>query len=229
MSPGRGRVTAVIPTWCEGEEIEAAVSAALEVADEVIVADAGSPDDTAARAAGAGARVIQAQRGRGPQLDAGAAAAAGDVLLFLHADVRLPPAGRDAIDRALADAAVLGGNFRLSFTPPTPWARVFSGANDLRRRTLGIYYGDSAIFVRRQVFEDIGGFGTLPVMEDYAFVQRLEAAGRTIYIRDVEVAASSRRFASAPVRTALTWALMQGLYSSGVSPAVLSRIYTDIR
>jgi len=229
VSLERIRLSAIIPTWCEADEIAGAIRAAAQVADEVIVVDASSPDETADRARSAGARVVTAPKGRGPQLDAGARAAAGEVLLFLHADVRLPAAGRAAIDRALADSEVLGGNFRLVFTPTSRWSRVFSAANDLRRRALSIYYGDSALFVRRRVFEDLGGFGELPVMEDYAFIRRLEAAGRTAYIRDVEVTASSRRFAAAPIRTAVIWGLMQGLYSSGVPATVLSRIYADIR
>ncbi|MBW2462703.1 MAG: glycosyltransferase family 2 protein [Deltaproteobacteria bacterium] len=223
------RLSAIIPTWCETDGIAAAVRAAAQVADEVIVVDASSPDDTADRARNAGARVFIAPKGRGPQLDAGARAATGDVLLFLHADVRLPAAGRGAMHAALADPEVLGGNFRLVFTPRSGWSWAFSAANDIRRRALSIYYGDSALFVRRRVFDDLGGFGALPVMEDYAFIRRLEAAGRTAYIRDVEVTASSRRFARAPVRTALIWGLMQGLYSSGVPVSVLSRLYADIR
>jgi rSAM/selenodomain-associated transferase 2 len=223
------RISAVIPAWNEEAGIAAAVAAARAVADEVIVADAGSPDGTAARARAAGATVVTAARGRGPQLQAGAAAARGEVLLFLHADALLAPGARGAILEALRDPAVVGGNFRLVFVPRTRWARVFSLANDLRRRWLRIYYGDSGLFVRRGAFEALGGFRPLPLFEDYELVRRLERRGRTVYLRAVEVTASARRFAAAPVRTLFLWTLLQVLYSAGVPPARLARLYRDLR
>lgn len=197
------RLSVVIPTWCEERLVADAVRAARQLADEVIVADPGSPDRTRARARSAGARVIDAPRGRGPQLQAGAEVATGDVLLFLHADVRLAAGARAAIDAALSDPATGGGNFRLRFVPETPAARLFTTANDLRRRLLNIYYGDSAIFVRTDVFHALGGYRPLPIFEDYDLVQRLERAGLTRYITDVTAEASARRFAHRPVRTLL--------------------------
>jgi rSAM/selenodomain-associated transferase 2 len=223
------RLSAIIVAWNEAETIERAVAAASQVADEVIVVDGESPDDTAVRAAAAGARVIGADKGRGQQLDAGARAARGDVLLFLHADARLPPGARDAIVDALADEAVAGGNFRVRFTPSGFWSRAFSRVDDLRRQWLSIYYGDSAPFVRRPVYDALGGFRAMPIMEDYDFLRRLERHGRTAYLRDVEVEVSARRFATAPFRSMAVWALIQVLYSAGVSATRLSRLYADIR
>jgi rSAM/selenodomain-associated transferase 2 len=220
----------VIPTWCEAPGIAAAVERARAIADEVVVVDAGSPDGTADRAEAAGARVVGAPRSRGAQLDAGARAATGDVLLFLHADTTVPPGARAAILEALADPAIIAGNFYLRFTPDSFAARLFTRANDLRRRWLRIYYGDSGLFVRRATYEATGGFRDLPILEDYELVRRVERLGRTAYLRDVIIEASARRFQAAPVRTLAVWTCIQLLYSAfHVSPRRLARLYRDVR
>jgi rSAM/selenodomain-associated transferase 2 len=219
------RLSVIIPTWCEAELIGEAVRAAARVGDEVVVADANSPDGTAAIARAAGARVVRAPRGRGPQLHAGALCARGDVLLFLHADARLPGSARSAIERALHDPRVDGGNFLLRFIPDGLWSRFFSWANDLRRRWMRIYYGDSALFLRRRAYMALGGFRPLPIMEDYELVRRLERVARTAYLREVQVTASARRFAHAPVRTLALWFIVQSLYMLGTSPRLLARLY----
>lgn len=219
----------IIPTWCEADAIAAQVRHARRIGDEVIVVDGGSSDDTAEQARAAGARVVTSPKGRGRQLREGAAAAKGDVLLFLHADTTLEHGARDAIEGVLADRAVVGGNFLLRFDPPDLWGRVFDTANDLRRRALAIYYGDSAIFVRRSVYDAIGGFRDQPLMEDFDLVKRMEAAGLTAYIREVRAWSSARRFRDAPVKTLATWALVQGLYSAGMSAEALAKLYEDIR
>ncbi len=223
------KVSVIIPTWNEAASIKEAIAAAHSVADEIIVADAGSPDGTRRLAAEAGAIVVASSKGRGRQLAAGAMAASGDVLLFLHADVRLAPGARAAIDRAFSSDLVVGGNFYLRFDGATFAARLFTLANHLRRRLLRIYYGDSAIFVRASAYASLGGFGALPIFEDYEFVRRLERSGRTAYVRDVVAVASARRFEAAPMRTLLVWTALQVMFSLGVSPDRLSRFYSDAR
>jgi rSAM/selenodomain-associated transferase 2 len=223
------RLSAVIPTWQERLWIEDAVRSAAAWADEVVVADAISPDGTGELARRAGARVLTTQKGRGAQLDAGARAAIGDVLVFLHADARLDPQARVAIARALADPLTTGGNFKLRFAPRSSWADFFGWANDVRRRLLGIYYGDSAMFLRKSSYLALGGFRQQPILEDYDLARRLERHGRTHYVTDVEVVVSARRFAERPLRTLACWALIQTAYSAGVSPARLARLYADVR
>jgi glycosyltransferase involved in cell wall biosynthesis len=138
LAPGRFSVSVVIPTLAEETAIAGAVRNALAAgADEVVVADGGSLDRTAELARAAGARTLQAPRGRGLQLNAGAAAAAGDVLCFLHADVRLPPEGIDSIREALSDSRVAGGNFRIRFGE-TLHARFLAAFCHVIRR-LGMY------------------------------------------------------------------------------------------
>jgi rSAM/selenodomain-associated transferase 2 len=223
------RISVVIPAWRESAVIGDSVRAAATIGEEVIVSDAGSPDGTAELAARAGARVVQAERSRGAQLNAGADASNGDVLLFLHADARVGAGAREALLAALADPHVVGGSFRVAFVPARGAARLFTTLYDWRRRATGIYYGDSAIFVRRETYRRLGGFAAVPLMEDYEFVRRMRRAGRTVYLRGVTVEASARRFAAAPLRTFLLWGAIHVLYNLGVPPGRLARLYADLR
>lgn len=225
-------ISVVIPTWCEAERVAAAVAAARRLGDEVIVADAGSPDGTAALATEAGARVVTAPKGRGAQLRAGAALASGEILVFMHADAELGAGAREALLAALADPQIVGGNFLLEFAGSDLFARFFTLANDWRRRLFRVYYGDSVLFVRRGVYEQLGGFKPYPIFEDYDFVRRLERQheGRTAYIRDVRVTVSARRFEESPVHTLLVWTLLHSLYSvANVHPERLVGLYADVR
>lgn len=222
-------LSVIIPTWCEAASITDAVRAASAIGDEVIVADAGSPDQTAELARAAGAHVITAPKGRGAQLRAGAELARGDTLLFLHADAQLPASARNAITEALADPRIAGGNFYLRFTPETAAARFYTWANHARRRFLRVYYGDSGLFVRRAVYEELGGFRALPLFEDYELVRRLERAQRTAYVQHVEIAVSARRFERAPLRTLGVWSAIHTLYWVGVPPSLLASLYQDLR
>lgn len=224
------RISVIVPTWKEAGSIAACVASVRAFASEVIVVDAGGDDETAVIAERAGARVLAATtKGRGPQLHQGALAASGDVLLFLHADVEIGSGAAVAIERALADGAIVGGNFYLRFVPTSRAARLFTWANHVRRRWMRIYYGDSGIFVRRGVYVELGGFRSMPIMEDYELVRRLERRGRTAYVTDVEVHASARRFAGRPIRTLVIWTLLQSLFILGVRPARLARLYADLR
>jgi rSAM/selenodomain-associated transferase 2 len=223
-------LSAVIPTWREAQCIGSTVAACASVADEVIVADAESPDGTADLARAAGARVVLTRRGRGAQLNAGARAARGGAFVFVHADTHLPQASGDVIRTVLSrHPDVLGGNFKLRFVPETPMARAFTWGNHLRRQALRIYYGDSCIFVRRSTFERLGGFREYPIFEDYDFARRLEALGRTHYETSVEARTSQRRFEQHPFRTLLLWTALQSLYTCGVHPSRFARFYRHAR
>lgn len=210
-------ISVVIPTWCEAERVGRAVARALEFADEVIVADAASPDDTANNARRAGARVVLAPRERGPQLHAGALAAKGDVVLFLHADAELDDGAREAIRAALADPDAVGGSFMLRYEPATLAARLFTWAADLRCRRLGLFHAEAGLFVRRGVYQSLGGFAPVPLFEDYELVRRMSARGRTVYLRDVALRAPARRLTRAPALTLALWVVLQALYALGVS------------
>jgi rSAM/selenodomain-associated transferase 2 len=193
---------------------------------EVIVVDGGSEDGTCACAAGFGARLIQSPRGRGFQLQLGADAARGDILLFLHADSQWPAGALAAIDTSLAASAdVIGGNFRLIFDGDTRFSRWLTRFY-ARIRRHGFYYGDSGIFVRRAVYDKMGGMRPLALMEDYDFVRRLESLGRTTCISTHPLVTSSRRFAGRhPVAIVFGWVKIHALFHLGVSPDHLARIY----
>src|SRR5438270_296021 len=145
-----------------------------------------------ATCAGSRARVIQSARGRGVQLHAGACASTGDVLWFLHADTRAPVDAAERIAAALGEHAVGGGNFALTFDGDTRPARVLTRAYPHFRK-LGLCYGDSGIFIRRGVYEAIGGFEPYPIFEDLDLIKRLRKRGRFVHL-DCALTTSSRRF-----------------------------------
>jgi glycosyltransferase involved in cell wall biosynthesis len=162
------------------------------------------------------------------QLNEAAKVARGDVLWFLHADVRVPPDAIETLEREVRADSALGGNFDLVFEGESGWSRFFTWANRARRK-FGIYYGDSGIFVRREVFEALGGFKAIPIMEDYEFVRRLERRGKTLFLTP-RLLVSSRRWRERGVaRTLLSWAVTQGLYSVGFSMQRLERWYPPVR
>ena len=191
---------------------------------EWIVIDGGSDDGTPEIARTLGARTARAARGRASQLNAGAALATGDVVLFLHADTALPTGALDEIRRVIRDPAIAGGNFTLRFDDPACSARILAAFYALQHRVLGIWFGDSAIFCRRSIFERLGGFPPLPIMEDLAFVDRLRAAGRTIKLR-LPVITSARRYRGRLLTTLVRWISIFLLYRIGVSPNRLAHLY----
>lgn len=190
--------------------------------DEVVVADGGSSDATARLSREKGARLVVSEPGRGLQLRAGAEKATGNTLLFLHADTRPPCDVASQIRRAL-EAGYAGGNFRLRYPGGGALGRWLEILVLIYRR-IGRYYGDSGIFVRRAVYERVGGFPVVPVMEDVIFARRLERAARTAYLPG-PMASSPRRWKGRPLRTLLLWASMQLAYEAGASPWRLARFY----
>jgi rSAM/selenodomain-associated transferase 2 len=218
------QISVVIPTLNEAENIGALLERLSRTPDifEVIVADGGSKDRTREIVGASGARLIECKPGRGLQLNAGAGEAGGDVLLFLHADVA-PPLDLAAQVRDALSHGHMGGNFRLRYPGGGLLGRWLEALAPFYR-WLGRYYGDSGIFVRREVYERIGGFPEMPVMEDVVFVRRMEAAGKTAYLPGPMVS-SPRRWEGRSGRTLLLWAFMQGAFALGASPHRLARFY----
>lgn len=222
------RISVVIPAFNE----EACLGQTLEMVSglqpyEVIVVDGGSTDNTRAIAIKT-ARVLDAERGRGTQQAAGAELATGDVLWFLHAD-SLPAADAlSAIEATLQDERVAGGNFSLCFDGEIRSARQLTAIYPWLR-LLGLCYGDSGIFLRREVYRKIGGFRPYPLFEDIDLVRRVRRSGsfRTL---PQELVTSSRRFENRNFALVFAeWTALQLLYWAGVSPWRLARLYGPVR
>jgi rSAM/selenodomain-associated transferase 2 len=232
--------TVIIPTLNEAGVIASTLERTVSLGfHEIIVADGGSIDGTPAivqsnlagmpRHAAVSVRLISAAAGRARQLNAGAAVATGDVLLFLHADTQLPPHARRSLEQALADPAVVGGRFDVRFDRHCLWGRVISTLMNVRSRLTRISTGDQAIFVRRRTFEGLGGFSDIPIMEDIDFSAKLKRNGGIAALTD-RVTTSFRRWERhGPMRTILLMWSLRFLYWIGVSPHRLAQFYANTR
>lgn len=225
-------ISVIVPTLNEAENLRRLLArlAGEETAHEVIVADGGSADGSEAVAEAGDARVIAAPRGRGSQLAAGARLAQGGVFLFLHADCDFPAGGLAAIERALAAAPeMVGGNFRLLFDGDDAFCRWLDRFYAWIRGK-GLYYGDSGIFVRREVYQALGGIRPIALMEDYDFVRRMERAGPTACIAEPPLITSARRFRGRPALAIVAgWLAIHALFHLGVDPERLARLYRSER
>lgn len=221
------RCSAIIPTLNEASAIQRSLRRLRRLAPyEIIVADGGSQDGTR-ELARPYAKVVSGRRGRGRQLNAGAAQATGDVLLFLHADVRLPPDALAAIESALGDPKVVGGHFRVRFGRGLHEVLVAASYDLLR--FAGIVYGDAAIFVRREEFLRLGGYRDYPIMEDVNLVSRLRRLGRVVHLPQVVVPSARRWRSGGRLNAWASWWAVQLLYGLGVSPQWLGRLYRAVR
>jgi rSAM/selenodomain-associated transferase 2 len=224
------KVSVVMPVLDEEKVLPAALARLAGAGfHEVLVVDGGSADGTCALVRAAPhARLLGAPRGRASQLNAGAVAATGDVLLFLHADVALPEDALARVCTALEDPRAVAGAFRTWHVAddgrPAPWLHLA----DLRSRYTGLPYGDQALFVRRAAFEQVGGYPAQPLMEDLELARRLRKAGRITRV-PARVLVSGRRFLAHPVRSTLLTNLFPLLYALGVSPARLQALYRNVR
>lgn len=200
---------------------------------EVIVVDGGSTDATRAvveRFDAMPIRWVDAPRGRGNQMNAGAAVAHGDVLLFLHADTQPPSGLPGLISHALSNPAALGGFFRIEFVPHAPLANFYTWCYNLRSH-LRIFYGDAGLFVRKEVFEQMQGYRAALLMEDVEFILRLRRLGHIAYVRGGVMRSSARRFPSRPegVRMLAIWFWLHILNALCVSQERLARYYPEKR
>ena len=224
-------VSVVVPVLDEESELAAPLTsvAALRGHFEVIVVDGGSLDATVsiAREHPLGPRVLSAA-GRAQQLNAGAGAAEGELLVFLHADSRLPADAYASLTGALRDFSILGGNFALRFDGGDRFSRLLTAFYAAQRR-LGVYYGDSTIWVRAAVFDALGGYRPMPIMEDYDFVRRLERRGRTACLPGPATTSGRRWHMLGLPRTVTSWVVIRWLYLAGVPAERLAWMYAKAR
>lgn len=185
---------------------------------EILVADGGSTDETAAVARSFGARVVHAERGRGRQMNAAASVATGEHLLFLHADTDPPENFPSLVSNVLECAAISGGAFKFRLREPVAGGALIEWGVALRCALHRLPYGDQGLFVRRALFEVIGGFHDKPLLEDLEMVRRLGAIGRIVITREV-AATSSRRWREAgTIRTFLHHQRILIVHSLGLRP-----------
>jgi rSAM/selenodomain-associated transferase 2 len=219
-------ISIIVPTRNEAVSISKLLPELLCIPGiEVIVVDGCSSDNTGAIAKTLGAKVLSATPGKASQMNAGAQAARGDILLFLHADTRLDPGFAEQVLDALSQPGVAAGAFHLAIDGKGFGLRIIEWLANFRSRVLQMPYGDQALFVRADLFSSAGGFPAQPIMEDFALVRKLKRKGR-IKILPLAANTSSRRWQKLGVlhTTALNQAIIIG-YLLGVNPQKLAEWY----
>ncbi len=196
---------------------------------EIIVVDGGSSDASVEQAAPLADQVITGPRGRALQMNAGARESHGDALVFVHADTTVPATFADDIASALANPAIVGGRFDVQLDSDRLPLRIIGAMISLRSRISRTGTGDQAIFVRRAVFDCIGGFPNLELCEDLDFTRRLKRAGPVACLRSRVITSSRRWTREGIARTVMRMWLIRAMYLLGVSPARLKRHYADTR
>ena len=222
------KLSIIMPVLNEGESIAAALDVLADLrarGTEVIVVDGGSRDATVQRARPRADRVVLASRGRALQMNAGAEQASGDVLLFLHADTRVPADADHVMLKGLERSGRVWGRFDVKIDGRSPVLLVVAWFMNLRSRLTGIATGDQATFVRRSAFQAVGGFPAIALMEDIALCKQLKRVSRPLCLRE-RVITSGRRWEKKGVLSTiiLMWHLRLA-YFFGADPKELARQY----
>ncbi|MBV9553018.1 MAG: TIGR04283 family arsenosugar biosynthesis glycosyltransferase [Alphaproteobacteria bacterium] len=219
-------ISAVIPTFNAAAILPATLTALRSAPQlgELVVADGGSLDDTVAVALAMGARAVAAPRGRGPQLAAGAEAAQGDWLLFVHADSRPLPGWEAAAAGFIATGSGMAGYFALALDDEAPAARRLERMVAWRCRRLALPYGDQGLLIARQLYEAVGGYRAIPLMEDVDLVRRLGHA-RLAPLQATMLTSAGRYRRDGYRRRGLRNLLCLSLYFAGVPPQAIVRVY----
>lgn len=221
------RLSVIIPVLNEAQGIGACLASLLPWGDrlEIIVVDGGSQDDTLAEVGRFPVQLLSAPAGRAVQMNHGAAIATGDYLLFLHSDTQLPPSFIDDIALILNQKEAIAGAFPLKIDDPHISLRWIETLVQWRSQLFSLPYGDQAIFLRTQDFQQLGGYKPLPIMEDYELMQRLKSHGK-IVLASHPVTTSSRRWQKLGVwRTTWINQLMIIGYHLNIDPQTLRAWY----
>jgi len=220
-------ISIVVPTLNEAAVIKPFLTHLREraVGAEIIVADGGSTDGTAEVAATLSDRVVHAPRGRAIQMNAGAQSACREIIWFLHVDVKVPMASLTEIQRIMSNPQIVAGFFRIRLPHSQPIYRLTDSFAHYAGILLRMRCGDHGIFCRRSVFDEVGGFPTVPLMEDVEFFRRLRRRGRVVH-SDRRILVSSRRYeAIGPARLTFAYGCIASLYFCGMPLSMLARIY----
>ena len=223
-------ISVIVPVLNEEKSIAATLQALARLQPyETIVVDGGSQDRTAEIAAEFGVKVIPSERGRARQMNRGAREASGDVLLFLHADTRLPSTAFSDIAGAMGDPRYVGGHFDVELDGKHWLLPLVGRLISYRSRLSKVATGDQAQFARRAVFQRMGGFADIPLMEDIAFCRTLKRLGEVACLRSRVVTSARRWEVDGVWRTIFRMWTLKLLYLTGVSPARLKQFYADTR
>lgn len=225
------RVSIIVPIYNERGVIEQLLAELQPLRDacEIVLVDGGSTDGTL-EAIGDDFRVISSCRGRGTQLNAGAAASSGEVLFFLHADSALPPDPLDEIYRALRRHRF--GCFGLRFVPSSPLMRICQALSNYRCYVRRIIFGDQGLFIERALFDELGGFPEIPLMEDYEFSLSLRRTGLRPGMTRHRIATSARRYGTTTLSRLRTMRLMlhlRRMYRKGEPIENIALLYDQAR
>jgi len=222
------RISVVIPSWRDSDNLAVLLPSLMRIGSvtETIVIDASDDDSAQQFAEQCGATFVKTPvPNRGAQMNAGAALASGEVIVFQHADTELTDAHLAAVAAALSNPAVIGGAFHRKFDERHPRLQWLEKAARFLARNGGTFYGDQSIFVRRDVFLHLHGFAQIPLMEDMEFSRRLRATGKTVVL-DPPVRSSARRHEREGAwKTSVQNGLFILLYNCGVSPVTLHQWY----
>ncbi len=222
-------ISVIIPTLNEEQNIAAVIDATRQSGDcEIIVVDGGSTDQTVKLAEHAD-KIVTAPQGRASQQNAGATVASGEILLFLHADCELVSGFVPRVCECLKSSDVAAGCFTQMIDHPASKYRTIERGNAWRVRSLGWIYGDQGLFVRKETFEQLGGFPDIPLMEDLYFSKSLKQVGRLVVINFPLVVSARRWEKNGTVRQTLrNWSFVV-MSHVGVKPSTLARWYGDVR
>ena len=223
-------ISVIVPVLNEEKTIATTLEALVTLAPyEIIIVDCGSADRTRELAGQFQVKAISSDHGRGRQMNRGASEASGDVLLFLHADTRLPASALNDIKAALGEPRYLGGRFDVELAGAHWLLPLVGRLISYRSRISKVATGDQALFVRRQVFERIRGFPDMPLLEDVAFCRTLHRLGEVACLRSRVVTSARRWEVDGVWRTIFRMWIIKLLYLVGVSPARLKQFYADTR
>ncbi len=224
------KISVIIPALNEATTIAASLRALSTLEpQQIIVVDGGSRDRTVEICREFPVEVAASERGRARQMNCGAALANGDVLLFLHADTRLPASAFQDVAQALNNPKCLGGRFDVDLEGAHWVLKIIGALINYRSRMTKVGTGDQAIFVRREVFQRLGGYPDIPLMEDIAFGRALKRVGEVACLHS-RVITSARRWENDGIwRTIVKMWMLKFLYLAGVSPARLKQYYADAR
>lgn len=221
-------ISIVMPVFNEAGIIEKTLKSLSGIPgiEEIIVVDGGSTDDTV-RIASVYAKVIHAKKRRAQQMNAGAKAATGDIIIFLHADCILASNGFEYLSKTIVNTNVVGGGFQLAFDDNSLLYKLIAFGSNQRAKIFKLFFGDQGIFVRREVFLEVEGFPEVPIMEEWGLCQRLRNKGKLIML-PIPIITSSRRFRKYGVwKTLFLMHKLKLLYLLGVSPDKLKQQYTN--